>query len=113
MSTSSISEHVEYNNTRETYIGRNELTLYLNKHKNKRFRGFLYRCREVIVASSMSYSADSDWLDLDNSWATRFLYEAEQIDKSNSNALKDKVRGVPSFDLGELLGLFTWYPLQA
>jgi len=75
------------------YIGYNELVDYLNNHKNKSFRGFLFRYRDVIVTSSISFPITC-WQDLDNSWARKFLKEAEELDRSSFDVLNKKVRSL-------------------
>ena len=74
------------------YIGYTELVEYLTNFQNKSFHGFLYQYREVIIASLISLPVTSCWQDLDNSWARKFLKEAEELDRSSFDVLNKKVR---------------------
>ena len=74
------------------YIGYTELVEYLKNFQNKSFRGFLYQHREVIITSLISLPVTSCWQDLDNSWARKFLKEAEELDRSSFDTLNKKVR---------------------
>ena len=62
---------------REVYAGYDKLVSYLRDYRNKSFRGFLFRCREIIVESTF-FTSGNTWQDLDNAWAVRFLEEAEE-----------------------------------
>ena len=73
-----------------SYIGCDELILYLNERKNKSFLSFLLCNREVVVTSTLSSSVAS-WSDLNNAWTTHFLEEAEKLDQSTFSILDEKV----------------------
>jgi hypothetical protein len=75
----------------ESYVGYEDLISYLRGRKNKSYRGFLHRNREIIVESSFFIEVTS-WQDYDNAWAVRFLKKAEEFDQINFNTLKEKVR---------------------
>ncbi|RHZ82014.1 hypothetical protein Glove_115g106 [Diversispora epigaea] len=60
----------------ESYVGYNALIDYLQTYNNKSYRSFLELNRDIIISS---LTAVCDWNDLDNSWATRFLYEAKKL----------------------------------
>ncbi|CAG8690913.1 18219_t:CDS:2, partial [Acaulospora morrowiae] len=60
----------------QKYPGYEELSSYLTQSKNKSFWGFLLRCRDAIIATTL---ADSRWKDLDDKWATNFITEARTL----------------------------------
>ncbi|CAG8432886.1 4715_t:CDS:2 [Diversispora eburnea] len=60
----------------QNYPGYEALITYLTRSRNKSFLGFLRRCRDVIVATT---SATSRWVDLDHTWAVRFISEAGKL----------------------------------
>ncbi|CAG8580925.1 4910_t:CDS:2 [Acaulospora morrowiae] len=71
----------------EIYVGHDELVSYLTTYTS--FWGFISRFREVIVTSSLT-SPTSCWQDLNNTWVSRFLYEARKIDESRFITIEDK-----------------------
>ncbi|GES75095.1 hypothetical protein GLOIN_2v1788062 [Rhizophagus clarus] len=78
-------------NLSEKYSGQDALISYLKKRNNKSYLGFLNLYRDVIIASPTSDICC--WNDLDNSWAGRYIREAENIfvDKEIIEALKKKI----------------------
>ena len=76
---SSTSTSVQLN---ETYVGYDELITYLKERKRKTFWGFLIKSRKTIVESSLSSPA-SCWQDLERTWISRFLEEAEKLGDQN------------------------------
>ncbi|CAG8722120.1 10639_t:CDS:2, partial [Rhizophagus irregularis] len=70
--------------TSKNYPGQNVLISYLKERGNKSsYHGFLDLHHDIIVTSTFS----ENWKDLDNSWATHFMEEAEKL---NLEALKEK-----------------------
>ncbi len=68
------------------------LTSYLKEQKKKSFRGFLIRHRKILVKSSESLlTSSSCWKDLEDTWVTQFLKEAERLNL-DQEAIKEKVR---------------------
>jgi len=78
--------------TQEVYIGYIELIAYLKSHRNKSFRGFLFRNREIIVESTF-FTLETTCQDLENFWALKFLKEAEELELNRNmfNVLNEKV----------------------
>ncbi|CAG8697162.1 24921_t:CDS:2 [Dentiscutata erythropus] len=74
----------------QNYPGYEALITYLTRSRNKSFLGFLRRCRDVIVATT---SATSRWVDLDHTWAVRFISEAGKL----GDDLEEKVSPSPLF----------------
>ncbi|UZO06775.1 uncharacterized protein OCT59_027084 [Rhizophagus irregularis] len=71
--------------TSKNYPGQNVLISYLKERGNKSsYHGFLDLHHDIIVTSTFS----ENWKDLDNSWATHFMEEAEKL---NLEALKEKI----------------------
>ena len=75
----------------ESYIGYEDLVSYLRERKNKSYRGFLHRNREIVVEYTF-YTETTAWKDLDNFWALKFLKEAEELDINTFDTLNKKVR---------------------
>jgi len=71
-------------------LGFSELISYLKERKNRSYRGFLDFHRNVVITSLFS----DDWNVLDNTWAGRFLEEAENLmlDKRDFVNLAKKMR---------------------
>ena len=66
------------------------LTSYLKKRRGKSsYRGFLAIHRDDIIALPSSFST---WKNVDDFWALNFLKEAEKLDKSAFDDLKERVR---------------------
>ncbi|GBB91482.1 hypothetical protein RclHR1_01880013 [Rhizophagus clarus] len=68
----------------EYYIGYDELISYLKERKYLSYRGFLLSYRKVIVNSLFT----DDWNNLDNTWAGRFLEEAEKLPLNRKDLMK-------------------------
>ncbi|CAG8601406.1 2617_t:CDS:2 [Diversispora eburnea] len=70
------------------YLGHEALISYLHEQDNYSYRGFLGRHRDIIIISAFS----NHWRELDNTWFTRFLEEAEKLfDKKDFTDLTKKV----------------------
>ena len=74
----------------ESYIGYEELVLYLKERKNKSYWGFLHRNREIIVEYTF-YTKTIAWKNLDDFWALKFLKEAKELDINTFDTLNEKV----------------------
>ncbi|CAB5315331.1 unnamed protein product [Rhizophagus irregularis] len=58
------------------YFGQDILIAYLKERKSKSYRGFLNLHYDDMITSSSSFS---DWKNMDNYWAFKFLREAESL----------------------------------
>ncbi|CAG8515869.1 23478_t:CDS:2 [Cetraspora pellucida] len=80
----STSERV-YN---EKYPGFKRLHDYLKQYKIKSLLSFLVNCRDMIIDTT---SVTSNWRDLNNSWNTRFINEAQTLlNPEDFKNLRDK-----------------------